>query len=86
MVAKILLAEDDAALRDTLAEALRAEGAEVIGVGNGLQAHEAWDAAADDPPRLVILDALMPKMTGFDCAKLLRQKSPDVPIIFLSGV
>lgn len=86
MVAKILLAEDDVALRETLAEALRAEGAEVIGVGNGLQAHEAWDAAAEDPPRLVILDALMPKMTGFDCAKLLRQKSPDVPIIFLSGV
>lgn len=86
MVAKILLAEDDAALRETLAEALRAEGAEVIGVANGMQAHEAWDAAAEDPPRLVILDALMPKMTGFDCAKLLRQKSPDVPIVFISGV
>ena len=86
MTAKILVAEDDAALRDTIAEALRIEGAEVIGVANGLQALEAWDAAADDPPRAVVLDALMPKMTGFDCAKLLRQKGTDVPIVFVSGV
>ncbi|MBI1947113.1 MAG: response regulator [Deltaproteobacteria bacterium] len=86
MAAKILLAEDDATLRDTVAEALRQEGAEVIGVANGVQAVEAWDAAAGDPPCAVILDALMPKMTGFDCAKLLRGKGTDVPIIFVSGV
>lgn len=86
MAAKILLAEDDATLRETVAEALRQEGAEVIGVANGMQALEAWDAAASEPPCAVILDVLMPKMTGFDCAKLLRQKGTDVPIIFVSGV
>lgn len=86
MAAKILVAEDDAALRETIAEALRVEGAEVIGVANGMLALDAWDAAGDDPPRAVVLDALMPKMTGFDCAKLLREKGAEVPVIFISGV
>ncbi|MDP2344713.1 MAG: response regulator [Deltaproteobacteria bacterium] len=79
---KILLAEDDNKLRDTLAEGLRNEGYEVTEVANGAAALEhislGYDAA--------ILDGLLPKMTGFDVAKQLRAKSPSTTIVLMSGV
>src|SRR5687768_2133924 len=86
MSRRILLAEDDGNLRETLAEALRAEGIDVLVAAHGLGAIEAFEGAGDDPPSAVVLDVLMPKMTGFDVAKTLRAKGIDVPIVFMSGV
>ncbi len=78
---KILLAEDDNNLRETLAEGLRGEGYEVTTVGNGAAALE--QAGGFD---VVVLDGLMPKMTGFDVAKQLRARSPSTMIVLMSGV
>lgn len=79
---KILLAEDDNNLRETLAEGLRAEGYEVMAVANGAAAMEVigngWNVA--------VLDGLLPKMTGFDVAKNLRSRSPETAVILMSGV
>src|SRR5262245_2118753 len=83
---RILLAEDDANLRETLVEAFRVEGIEALTAHNGLTALDAFEATGDDPPQVIVLDVLMPKMTGFDVAKTLRAKGVETPIVFISGI
>jgi len=80
---KILLAEDDTTLRETIAEALRGQGYEVTAVANGAAAVEAL---AGDPFDGAILDGLLPKMTGFDVAKQIKANSPRTGLILVSGV
>lgn len=84
MGGKILLAEDDGNLRETLAEALRAEGYEVLAVANGQAAMDALDNP--DAVQFIILDCLLPKVNGFDVAKFVRGRGLDTPILFMSGV
>jgi DNA-binding response OmpR family regulator/tetratricopeptide (TPR) repeat protein len=83
-MAKILLAEDDTNLRETLAEALRAEGFEVHTVPNGQAAMDALDKPEEIG--LIILDCLLPKVAGFDVAKFVRGRNLETPIVFVSGV
>ena len=80
---RILLAEDDTSLRDTIAEALRGQGYDVIAVGNGAAAMEALNGAAFDG---AILDGLLPKMTGFDVAKQIKATAPQTGMVLMSGV
>ncbi len=80
---RILLAEDDTSLRDTIAEALRGQGYDVTAVGNGAAAMEALNGAAFDG---AILDGLLPKMTGFDVAKQIRATAPQTGVVLMSGV
>jgi CheY-like chemotaxis protein/DnaJ-domain-containing protein 1 len=80
---KILLAEDDAGLRETLAEGLRGEGYDVTAVPNGQAALQALEA--DNDFVAAILDGLLPKMTGFDVAHKLRGR-PNFGVVLMSGV
>lgn len=80
---KILLAEDDAGLRETLAEGLRGEGYDVTAVPNGQAALQALEAENDFSA--AILDGLLPKMTGFDVAHKVRGR-PNLGIVLMSGV
>lgn len=84
MGGKILLAEDDGNLRETLAEALRAEGMDVVAVPNGQAALDALD----EPEGIgaIVLDCLLPKVAGFDVAKFIRGRGLETPIVFISGV
>ncbi len=84
MGGKILLAEDDGNLRETLSEALRAEGYEVIAVANGQAAMDALDNP--DAAQVILLDCLLPKVNGFDVAKFVRSRGLETPILFMSGV
>ena len=70
---KILLVEDDDALANTYLVRLQAEGFEVRRVANG---EEALAAAKEYRPNLVVLDAMMPKVSGFDVLDILRN-TPD---------
>jgi two-component system, cell cycle response regulator CpdR len=87
-MARILLADDDEKLRETLAEALRAEGWDVLTANNGANAQQVWDdaTAGGDTPKVVVLDALMPKVSGFDAAKAIKAKDPETAFIFITGV
>ncbi|OGO15157.1 MAG: DNA-binding response regulator [Chloroflexi bacterium RBG_16_48_8] len=77
----ILIVEDDAVVRDTLALNLRAEGYEVHSVEDG----EAGLALARDlEPDLVVLDVMLPKLDGLTVCRILRRKS-QVPIIMLTA-
>lgn len=79
---KILLAEDDTNLRDTLSEALRNEGYEVVAVQNGAAAVEVIGNGFT----AAVLDGLLPKVTGFEVAKQLRARSPSTAVVLMSGV
>lgn len=79
---KILLVDDEAAIREGLAELLRAEGYEVLEAANGREALALYDA---DPEgiALVVLDLVMPEMDGRQVyAELMRRQRP--PVVLLS--
>jgi len=66
---KILLVEDDTSLADVYQARLDLEGFEIKQVNNG---EEALSAAIAFKPDLVLLDAMMPKISGFDVLDILR--------------
>ena len=78
---EILLAEDDAALREALAETLRQEGFAVRAAADGSQALEAF---ARKRPDVVLLDVKMPVMDGYEACRAIRVSNREIPIIFLS--
>lgn len=78
---KILLADDDQLLADLLVEYLQSQDFEVTHVADG---EAAVAAVAAQPPELVILDVMMPKMDGFEALREIRAKSM-VPIIMLTA-
>ena len=84
-MAKILLVEDDDALANVYLMRLQAENFEVRRVANG---EDALAAAINYKPDLVLLDAMMPKVSGFDVLDILRN-TPDtanLKIIMLTAL
>jgi len=79
---RILLAEDELALRDFVSRNLRARGFEVLEASNGLEAMAMWER---ENPHLLILDIMMPRMDGLEVCKRVRQHSA-VPIIVLTAL
>lgn len=75
----ILIAEDDDRTRQALINSLRAAGYNVIAATDGQAALDSFNATADTID-LVILDALMPRVDGFQVCQTIRETS-DVPII-----
>lgn len=82
---KILLVEDDAALSGVYKSRLEMEGFEIRKVDNGEQ---ALSAALDFKPDLILLDAMMPKISGFDVLDILRNttETANVRIIMLTAL
>jgi DNA-binding response OmpR family regulator len=78
---RILVVDDDAPSVKMISFLLREEGYEVVSADNGSAALELVER---DPPTLVVLDVMMPRMDGFEVCRRIRQKM-DVPIIFLSA-
>ena len=78
---KILIAEDDAAIRDLLKLYLESEGYQILSVDNGRQALEIVQAQR---PALAILDIMMPEMSGLDLTRHLREQTM-MPILILSA-
>lgn len=84
MLPKVLLVEDDAAFRRTLAKTLSTNGFEVLEAGTG---RAGADKAFKEQPDLVILDLMMPGMSGIDVCQRLKQEqaSASIPILILTG-
>src|SRR5260370_32214670 len=76
---RILLAEDEVALRDFVSRNLRVRGFEVLEASNGVEALAVWER---EDPHLLIVDIMMPRMAGFELCCRLRAHAP-VPIIVL---
>jgi two-component system response regulator MprA len=80
---KILLAEDDRAVREAVSRALRLEGYEVTAVADGAAAleHLRSTEAAD----LVILDVSMPSVDGITVVRVLRAEGIKMPVLMLTA-
>ncbi len=79
---RILLAEDELALRDFVSRNLHARGFEVLEASNGLEAMALWQ---HEDPHLLILDIMMPRMDGLEVCRRVREHSA-VPIIVLTAL
>ena len=82
---KILLVEDDEALAQMYTMRLQAEGFNVEHVANG---EDALSAAMKFRPDLILLDAMMPKISGFDVLDILRNtaETANMRIIMLTAL
>lgn len=82
---KILLVEDDDALANVYMMRLKAEGFDIKRVANG---EDALAAAKEQKPDLVLLDAMMPKVSGFDVLDILRNtpETANLKIIMLTAL
>jgi two-component system OmpR family response regulator len=80
-MAKILIVEDDRNLLDTLKYNLRKEGYYAVDAVNGA---EALDVARREKPDLIILDIMLPKLSGFEVCRILR-KEMTIPILMLTA-
>jgi two-component system response regulator RegX3 len=78
---RILLVEDEESLADSVRYNLEREGFGVIVAGDGRRAIERFRA---DQPNLVILDLMLPELSGLDVCRMIRQES-DVPIIMVTA-
>lgn len=78
---RILLVDDDASLASMLGEILQLHGFEVAGVTSG---EAALGQVALSPPDLIVLDVMLPGISGFEVLARLRQTS-DVPVIMLTA-
>jgi DNA-binding response OmpR family regulator len=83
--AKILWVEDDKFLSELVARKLANEHAELIHASNG---EEAFSVLATASPDIVMLDILLPGLSGFEILERIRNnpKTKDVPIIMLSNL
>ncbi|MFC7531103.1 response regulator transcription factor [Actinoplanes sp. GCM10030250] len=79
---RILVVEDDAAVRDSLARTLRFEGYQVEVAGDGVQ---ALDAVRSGEPDALILDVSMPRMDGLEACRQLRAGGMVLPVLMLTA-
>jgi len=82
---KILLVEDDQALANVYKARLDIEGFETQWVGNG---EDALSSAISYKPDLILLDAMMPKISGFDVLDILRNtpETNNIHVIMLTAL
>ena len=78
---RILLIDDDVALASMLREFLELQGFQV---GLAHDAESGLARLADDPPDLLVLDVMLPGISGFEALKRLRQRH-DLPVIMLTA-
>jgi DNA-binding response OmpR family regulator len=81
MARTILVVDDEPTLRETLAEALDADGFRVVTAADG---REALARFREHRPDLVVLDLMLPELSGVEVCRILRQES-GVPILMLTA-
>jgi DNA-binding response OmpR family regulator len=78
----ILIVEDDSTLARGLKDNFETQGYRVRVARNG---QEGLDAALANPPDLLLLDIMLPKMNGYEICRAVRAKKLDMPIIMLTA-
>jgi DNA-binding response OmpR family regulator len=80
---KVLLVDDEEDFVSTLAERLTLRGVQARTALNG---EEALRAVAGDRPHIVVLDVMMPGMSGLEVLKRIKADHPALPVILLTGI
>ncbi|HLT97198.1 MAG TPA: response regulator transcription factor [Acidimicrobiia bacterium] len=78
---RILIVEDEESLVESIRFTLESEGYDVVTAHDGVSGLEA---ARHDNPSLILLDLMLPKMSGIDVCRHIRQES-DVPVVMLTA-
>jgi len=81
MARTILVVDDETTLRETLAEALEADGYRVVAAVDG---REALEKFRSEQPDLVLLDLMLPELSGVEVCRIIRAES-GVPIVMLTA-
>ena len=83
-MARILIAEDERDIRDLIEFTLKYAGHEVFKTKNGA---EAVEQVTDVKPDLILLDVRMPRMTGYEACRALKEMdaAKNIPVVFLSA-
>lgn len=78
----ILVAEDDASIRMGLVDTLESEGYDVLEAVNG---EEAVALFHEQSPHLVLLDIMMPRLSGYDVCREIRKHDAALPVLMISA-
>src|SRR6266542_75573 len=78
----ILVVEDEPAVRLSLRLACQKEGFEVVESASG---QEALEEVARQRPDLILLDLMLPGMSGFDVCRSVQRRDPSLPVIILTA-
>lgn len=79
---RVLVVDDDKAVRESLRRSLEFNGYDVVLASDGAEALAGISAAAPD---LVVMDVMMPRLDGIETTKALRQAGNDLPILVLTA-
>ena len=79
---RILVVDDNRAIRNVISKVLRLMGFDVALAGNGIEALAAFIESSFD---LVVTDFQMPTMDGSKLAQLVKERSPNTPVILITG-
>ena len=79
---RVLVAEDDKSVRDSLVRALTFEGYDVVTAEDGA---EALMAVLDSQPDVIVLDVLMPHVDGLTACRRLRERGDRTPVLMLTA-
>ena len=79
---RVLVADDDRAIRESLARALTLEGYEVAVASDGAT---ALTLAHDQPPDVLVLDVMMPSVDGLTVCRVLRAERDRTPVLMLTA-
>ncbi|HTK95146.1 MAG TPA: response regulator [Terriglobales bacterium] len=79
---RLLIVDDDLAIREVAAAMLGHAGYKVTTAGDGVEALRLMGGSVPD---LVITDLRMPRMSGFELLRIMRERFPQVPVIAVSG-
>ncbi|MBE6128550.1 MAG: response regulator transcription factor [Erysipelotrichaceae bacterium] len=82
-MAKILIVDDEAKIRELIVKYARHEGFETDEADNGMDAVEKCESGQYD---LVVMDIMMPELDGFSAVKEIKKTRPDLPFIMLSAL
>src|SRR4051812_7448233 len=82
---RIMIADDEAAIRESLERVLQVEGYDTSTVANGLAVLDGVGAAGGDTLDLLILDVMMPRLGGLETCRRLRAAGRDLPVLMLTA-
>jgi len=82
MADKVLLVDDEESIVESIEYALNQEGFEVVSAHNG---QEALQKIQLEKPNLIVLDLMLPELSGLEVCRILRRERNEIPIIMLTA-